>query len=413
MQLLNFLVGTTCFFLLLFSMHLLFAKKGNKRQNMLLAALFFARFGQILTSLLMMSGHQNALPLLFQIFLPLYFAAPALFYLYITGFIHNRKTSNPTELLHFLPSLLAIIHIIPWPHTISLDWNTISTQFNENGYLSLHARNGLFPSYFQYVGRPILIIGYLTLSWYMVIRSKINNPINTDDPDRNWILFLLRVATFFQVLSLLPIVLRSLNIPVYNTFFIILNCIVLLVILMYALHHPHFFYGYLLVSADWNQKDIAQKRLVPMPITYDNQQPLRVIQPEVTTLAQKKSNLPVQQISLYAVLIKNVMENQQLYLQPDLQIIDVANLVNIPVHHCSHVINNHIGKNFRDWINSYRVAHFSKEYPLQREKKTIEALAKESGFKSQATFYNAFKKEKGAMPTNYFLKSQTDHSISD
>ncbi len=413
MQLLNFLVGTTCFFLLLFSMHLLFAKKGNKRQNMLLAALFFARFGQVLTSLLMMSGHQDTLPLLFQIFLPLYFAAPACFYLYITGFIHNRRTLGRIELLHFLPSALAIIHVIPWPYITPLDWNTIASQFNENGYLSLQAKNGLFPPYFQYAGRPLLIISYLTLSWYMVIRSKINDQVNINDPGKNWILFLLRLATFFQLTGLIPIVLRSMNIPIYNSFFIILNCATLLVMLLYALHHPHFFYGYLLVSTDWNQKDIPNKHPVPMPLSTDNQLPLKIIPPEVTVLTQKKMNLPIQQISLYAVLIKNVMEIQQLYLQPDLQIIDVANLVNIPVHHCSHVINNHIGKNFRDWINSYRIAHFLKEYPLQREKKTIEALAKESGFKSQATFYNAFKKEKGVMPTNYFLKGQIDPSPLD
>ncbi|WP_188754089.1 helix-turn-helix domain-containing protein [Pedobacter psychrotolerans] len=350
------------------------------------------------------------MPLLFQIFVPLYFAAPACFYLYIKGFIHNRKTLAWDEWLHFLPALLAVIHVIPWPHLAPLNWDIITKQFCENGYLSLHAKNGLFPSYFQYIVRPLLIISYLALSWYAVIRSKISERINIDDPGRNWILFLLRVATFFQLTSLIPIVLRSMNIPIYNTFFIILNCIVLLVILMYALHHPHFFYGYLLVATDWNQKDTLNKSSVPKPISDDNQLPLRILPPEVTALTQKKLNLPIQQISLYAVLIKDAMEKEQLYLQPDLQIIDVANLVNIPVHHCSYVINNHIGKNFRDWINSYRIDHFLKEYPLQREKKTIEALAKESGFKSQATFYNAFKKEKGAMPTNYFLKNQADRS---
>lgn len=413
MQLLHFLVSTTCFFMLLFSVHLLFAKKGNKRQNMLLSALFFARFGQILTSLLIISGHRNSLPLLFQIFVPLYFAAPAFFYLYITGFIHHRKTLTKVEWLHFLPAILAIIHVIPWPYTVSLDWNMITKQFSENGYFSLHAKNGLFPSYFQYIGRPLLILSYLTLSWYVVIRSKINKQINTDNPGRNWVLFLLRVATFFQLTSLIPIVLKSMNIPIYHTFFVILNCMALLVILMYALHHPNFFYGYLLVATNWEEKDTQDKILTPTPPANLDQIPLRIVPPEVKVSVHKKLNLPIQQISLYAVLIKNVMENEQLYIQPDLQIIDVANLVNIPVHHCSYVINNHIGKNFRDWINSYRIDHFLAEYPLQREKKTIEALAKESGFKSQATFYNAFKKEKGAMPTNYFLKSQTDPSSLD
>jgi AraC-like DNA-binding protein len=66
------------------------------------------------------------------------------------------------------------------------------------------------------------------------------------------------------------------------------------------------------------------------------------------------------------------------------------------------VINNHIGKNFRDWINSYRITHFLTQYPILADKITIEAIAQEAGFKNQATFYNAFKKEKGIMPRAYF-----------
>ena len=408
MQLLNFLVSVTCFFLLLFSIHLLFAKKGNKRQNLLLASLFFARIGQIFTLLVIKSGSENTLSLIFQLFSPLYFAAPACFYLYITGFIHNRHRLTKIELLHFLPTLLAIIHVIPWPGS-KLNWTLIASQLRDNGYLFLTAENGLFPAYFQCAGRPLLTAIYLALSWHAILKFKTNDDqVSHDDYGRSWIIFLLKVATFFQLAGLIPIALKFLDIPLHHSFFILSNCILLLIILMYALHQPHILYGYLLVAINWDTKKPPAEMSVSVPEEVSEPVILKTIErPKVKTDKQKKLNLSPEQTASYAILIQEVMESEQIYLQPGLQIIDLATRVNIPVHHCSHVINNYIGKNFRDWINGYRVAYFLRQYPLQSDKITIEAIAYESGFKSQATFYNAFKKEKGVMPTVYFSQGTT------
>jgi YesN/AraC family two-component response regulator len=66
------------------------------------------------------------------------------------------------------------------------------------------------------------------------------------------------------------------------------------------------------------------------------------------------------------------------------------------------VLNNVIEKNFRDWINEFRINHFIEMFIIYKDKKTIEALAQESGFKNPATFYNAFKKLTGLSPSQYF-----------
>ncbi|MNV63201.1 transcriptional activator FtrA [compost metagenome] len=97
---------------------------------------------------------------------------------------------------------------------------------------------------------------------------------------------------------------------------------------------------------------------------------------------------------------------KQPYLLESFQIVDLAGELNIPVHHCSFVLNNLIGKNFRDWINEYRINSFMEQYPLKAERMTIESVAHECGFKSIATFYNAFKKETGLMPTAYFSRKK-------
>ncbi|WP_343524869.1 helix-turn-helix domain-containing protein [Pedobacter sp.] len=385
-------------------MHLFFAKRGNKLLNILLSVIFFARFGQILTSLLFKSGQPYALAFFNQTFTPFYYATPACFYLYITGFLQDRKNLQKIEWLHFVPALLAIIHVIPWHFSTTLDWNLIGSQLAENGYFSLKAKSGLFPPYFHYLFRPVLVFGYLCLTWVAVLRLKKKPQQILDSEGRKWIIFFLRIATFFQLFSLMPIILRSLHIPYINASFIVLNCLALLVILLYALHKPYIFYGYLLVAVDWTKRPVTKKLETKQPETDAPLLSLSEKDPKPTITAVKKINLLDAQLSDYAFAMKEIMEREQLYLLHNFQIIDLAAKLNIPIHHCSFVINKHIGKNFRDWINSYRIDHFLKQYPLKSDKITIEAMASEAGFKNLATFYNAFKKETGLMPTAYFAE---------
>ena len=399
MQSLNLLISTSCLFLLLFSMHLFFSKKGNKLLNIFLSVIFFARFGQILTSLFFKSGQPNTLAFFHQIFTPFYYAAPACFYLYITGFLQDRKNLQKIEWLHFLPALLAIIHFIPCHFSTTLNWNLIGSQLAENGYFSLKERSGLFPPYFHYLLRPALVMAYLCATWIVVLRLKNKPKQLLEAESRTWIIFFLRIATFFQLFSLAPIILRNLHIPYVNASFVVVNCLALLVILVYALHRPYIFYGYLLVAVDWTKKPAVLKTETDAILI-----PLIAEAPKPNRTAVKKNNHIDAQLSDYALAMKEIMEEEQLYLLHDFQIIDLAAKLNIPIHHCSFVINKHIGKNFRDWINSYRVNHFLKQYPLKSDKITIEAIASESGFKSVATFYNAFKKETGLMPTAYFAQ---------
>ncbi|MBE5319974.1 AraC family transcriptional regulator [Pedobacter sp. MR2016-19] len=298
-----------------------------------------------------------------------------------------------------MPVLLAIIHVIPWHFSTTLNWDLIGSQLAENGYFSLKERSGLFPPYFHYIFRPVLVVAYLCATWIVVLRLKNKPKQLLEAESRTWIIFFLRIATFFQLFTLAPIILRSLHIPYVNASFVVVNCLALLVILVYALHRPYIFYGYLLVAVDWTKKTAVLKTetdAILIPLIADD--------PKPNLTAVKKNNLIDAQLSDYALAMKEIMEEEQLYLLHDFQIIDLAAKLNIPIHHCSFVINKHIGKNFRDWINSYRVNHFLKQYPLKSDKITIEAIASEAGFKSVATFYNAFKKETGLMPTAYFAQ---------
>ena len=409
MPFLNLLVSSCCLFLLLFSTHLFFAKKGNQLLNILLSVIFFARFGQILNAFLITSYHTNVLAIPHQLFTPFYYAAPACFYLYIYNFLHHKNQLNKLEWLHFIPAVLAIIHVIPWPFTPSLNWEVISTQLAENGYFSLTTNTGLFPPYFQNILRPVLISTYLCLSWVAIIRFKPNEK-TAQEGEKNWIIFFLKISTFFQILGLLRVILQGFHIPFSSSLFMIINCLFLLAIVLYALHKPYIFYGYLLVAVDWSKKSDIQKEEKILHLK--NSKP-GIFGTKIISISKpiKKVNLNSEQLENYTTLMKDLMHTEKLYVHQDFQIIDLAARLNIPIHHCSYILNNEIGKNFRDWINGYRVRYFLDQYASKKDKITIEAMASESGFKSLATFYNAFKKETGLMPTAY-LDNEYKRSIS-
>ncbi|WEK20255.1 MAG: helix-turn-helix domain-containing protein [Candidatus Pedobacter colombiensis] len=353
--------------------------------NRLLSVIFISRFGQVLVSLLVNAQNESIFSFFYQIFTPVYYAAPACFYLYVTGFINGRNRLRKFEWLHFIPALLAVVHVLPLPFSPTIKWDVIADQITENKQLFITVRSGIFPPWFYYLGRPFLLLVYLVTTWFAVLKSKVID-INIDASGKKWIFFFLRAATFFQLVSFLPLTIWNLDEPLFNASFILLNCMVLLVIVVFIMHQPKLFYGYLFVAVDL-EKDAGV-----------------VMEHPKAVVSTKKINLLPDQVSIYSDLMKSFMEHKRPYLQPNFQIVDLANELNIPVHHCSFVINNLIGKNFRDWINSHRIDFFVAEYPLKSDRMTIEAIAYESGFKSMATFYNAFKKETGLMPKAYFLQ---------
>lgn len=385
MQILNSILSACSLILILIALNLFYAKQGNRMLNLLLALIFFARFGQIIVYLLIVSKQLTVFPFILKVFTPFYYAVPACLYLYIKGFINDRASLRRIEWLHFIPVILAIIHVLPWHLSPQIQWDAIAKQIAENRQFLMLQRTGLFPPYYCYTGMTLLIMGYLFASWYVVLTSQIirGKEWNTG---KLWILFILITATFFRLLNLLLLIFDLHWSQGGHLLFAVVNSLVLLVVIIFVLHHPRLLYGYLLVGPNWKMR-IAE----PMPS-------------ERKGALSPKNNLLPDQLSAYAESMKELMGTEKPFLQPDFQIIHLAQKLNIPVHHCSYVLNNEIGKNFRDWINAYRVDDFIKEYPLVSDKMTIEAIANQSGFKSVATFYNAFKKETGLMPTAYFLK---------
>ncbi len=88
------------------------------------------------------------------------------------------------------------------------------------------------------------------------------------------------------------------------------------------------------------------------------------------------------------------------YRNPNLKMRDVANALNIPPHQLSQLLNDNLGKSFTHYINEYRIkdatASMQQDHSL-----TLEAIGINCGFRSNSTFYAAFKKVHGVTPAQF------------
>ncbi len=102
--------------------------------------------------------------------------------------------------------------------------------------------------------------------------------------------------------------------------------------------------------------------------------------------------------------LKSLMEEDRLYIQPDLNLQELAQHLKINTVQLSNTINQAFGKNFNEYINTYRIEEFIRLYTEDDDRRyTMLSIALDSGFNSKATFNRAFKKIKGVSPKD-FLK---------
>lgn len=105
---------------------------------------------------------------------------------------------------------------------------------------------------------------------------------------------------------------------------------------------------------------------------------------------------------VYVEKLKNYMEAEKPFLNPDLNLPQLAKDLNIPSHHLSQVINKNIGLNFFDFINRYRIDETkAKMVDSRYSNLSLLGVAFESGFNSKSAFNRVFKNLTGETPSQY------------
>ncbi|MFD1628743.1 helix-turn-helix domain-containing protein [Pseudopedobacter beijingensis] len=390
MNTINIILVSVCFLFLIFSLHLFFTNRDIRKLTRFLSIIIFTRVGQIII-LLLANHHQLGLfPFLYIFFTPLYYIIPACLFLYIKFFVNDQKQLTTKEWLHFTPFIIAFIHFIPLSFDHQVNWEAVANLVSQSKNIFITEKTGVFPAIFMASFRIALMVSYLSMSWITLINSKLFKQKKWR-ANKIWLFFILTAATLFHAISISSLFIQY----QFNSFpwFLTLHCIALTFVILYLLHKPNLLYGYLLVNVNIHKKQANSSFIRKDKKTED-----------FTGTPYNPISLDNEQYTVDQSLLEMTMSTKKPFLDPNFQILDLANLLGIPVHQCSQIINNHIGKNFRDWTNRYRVLYFIEMYPEKKNQLTIEALANESGFKSLTTFYTAFKKETGVMPKQYFSK---------
>ncbi|HEY8938296.1 MAG TPA: helix-turn-helix domain-containing protein [Cyclobacteriaceae bacterium] len=101
--------------------------------------------------------------------------------------------------------------------------------------------------------------------------------------------------------------------------------------------------------------------------------------------------------------LNTIMNEQKPFKNPELNISELAEIMGIKAHTLSRGINDHYQKNFRDFVNTFRIEEFISLADKKEFKHyTFLALAQEVGFNSKSTFNLAFKKATDMSPRDYF-----------
>lgn len=112
------------------------------------------------------------------------------------------------------------------------------------------------------------------------------------------------------------------------------------------------------------------------------------------------------------MLLTRSMQENKLYLQPDLSLDKLAQFTGLAPKTISAVLNQYKETSFTNFVNQYRIEDFKQRLSNREgQQLTIVGLAMECGFNSPATFQRVFKQFTGLSPTA-FLKSLENNTVT-
>ncbi|GAA0734125.1 helix-turn-helix domain-containing protein [Aquimarina litoralis] len=119
-------------------------------------------------------------------------------------------------------------------------------------------------------------------------------------------------------------------------------------------------------------------------------------------VAQTKKKINEATVSKIITELYKLMEEEELYKNPLLSRLDLANRLETNEGYLSQIVNQEIHKSIIQFVNEYRIeAAKNLLHDPVFNKYSIEAIGMEVGFKSKSAFYSAFKTSLGMSPGSY------------
>lgn len=116
------------------------------------------------------------------------------------------------------------------------------------------------------------------------------------------------------------------------------------------------------------------------------------------TSPKKKYLTDSAELTLYFKLLE-LFRQEKSFLEVDISLVKVAKILDTNTKYLSYVINNQTEKNFKYFVNKFRVQEFQRLLSLgEMENYTLFSIGQQCGFKNKSTFYNVVLNHTGKTP---------------
>lgn len=314
---------------------------------------------------------------------PLYFLPGLILFLYIKSVVNKHKGFSKWELLHFIPTVLNIILLLPYfMLPTEAKQETLAAFLTNHGKLP-EVNVFFFSKYIDVFSKITIWFIYLILTIRTLIKFRKNNSKWITEHKAIW-QWINRITAINGISFLLYIVIFSLVYDSYSLsialvgpplFFILTTIIVLM-------FNPKILYG-----------------LKKQQFT-DN------INKEQYSKTLELSPLKIEE---YKIKIEKLVDEKEIFLIKNYALKDMSDALDIPLHHLSFVINKEFGGNYKFYINRSRINYIIKNrYCEEWAHFSLEGIGDAAGFSSRNTFFKVFKIVTGETPAQYFKQTKID-----
>lgn len=322
------------------------------------------------------------------------FIGPVL-YLYVKALTNFNYNITKKDWLHFIPGVLYLV----WCIIVVLVDKLVLKHY----YLMDGDTDPDFDAWYQWL-QKISTICYLVLSvqyyrqykQYVFFESSFTELASLKWLRNFLIAFILLTALplLSDVISLVP-ALQKVNGYITSWYYFLAFAVVV----------------YYIAINGYNAVNIPLHRLHFKPELLLQYMPVKLLQaPEVTEDAVYEevttSKQEDVQLETWKQKVTDIIEQEQLYNEPELTLSVLAKKMNTNTSVLSRVINQGFKTSFNDFVNDYRVTAVKEKLKAgEQQTQTLLGIAFDCGFNSKATFNRAFKKATGLSPKEWMTEN--------
>lgn len=392
---------------------LIFKKEKNiLGYKILYASLFFYNFCVTIYFIWFEAGFIREAPDLLRTISPLMYLCAPLFYFFIRNSLFGSNGLNKKDWFHFLPALIHLLDLLPFYFESTQVKSVLATTLVSDNTQINFAAGGLIPIQFHYLFRIFLQTGYFIYSLYLVNKMRPEIFIIGKDQRRiydltivlanlGWLVVFQFAYAVFEIL----LHFQAIDWSGDNFFLRRISLLGLLGLNLFVNFRAGFFDDRKkkkkpkVTEGNLHQTHISNSKNLDRPLE------------NVTSSKEQSDFISQKEVECIKSEIISKMEAALIFTEIGLTLNHFATRINVSPKLVSLVINKEFDKNFNEFLNQYRIAFaISKIREGYLDDYTLEALGEISGFNSRTTFFNAFKKEMGCSPSEYWRKFQESPS---